>query len=195
MTYETPAGAVRLRPITLDDCAIVEANPATPDDVYNFYGFHQPGLLRRQVESGEAFAKWGDLKGRLAVEADGEYIGTVTWHPVDYGPIPAPAINFGISLLPSARGKGHGTEAQRQLVAYLFDYTAVNRVEASTDVENIAEQRSLEKAGLLREGVCRGCHFRAGEFRDMAVYAMTRADFTEMRAGAARRTVRAGFTA
>ena len=195
MTYETSASTVRLRPITLDDCTIVEANQPTPDDLYSFYGFTQPGRWRRLVESGELHPKAGDLTGRLAVEADGEYIGFVSWHPVDYGPIPAPAVNFGIGLIPSARGKGHGTEAQRQLIAYLFDYTTVNRVEASTDVENLAEQRSLEKAGLVREGICRGSHFRAGEYRDMVVYATVRADFNESRTAAAQRKVRTGFTA
>ena len=195
MTYDTPATAVRLRPITLDDCTIVEANPPTPDDLFSFYGFNVPGRLRRLVESGEAHAKWGDLTGRLAVEADGEFIGNVSWHPVDYGPIPAPAINFGITLIPSGRGKGHGTEAQRQLVAYLFANTTVNRLEASTDVENLAEQRALEKVGLLREGVCRGSHFRAGEYRDMVVYAIVRGDFNEARAAAAHSKVRTGFTA
>lgn len=195
MNYDSPASTVRLRPITIDDCTIVETNPPTPDDLYSFYGFNAPGRLRRQVESGDAFPKWGDLEGRLAVEANGEYIGGVSWHPVHYGPIPAPAINFGIGLIPSGRGKGYGTEAQRQLIAYLFDYTTVNRAEASTDVENIAEQRSLEKAGLMREGVCRGCHFRAGEYRDMAVYATVRADFNEARAAAGATKVRTGFTA
>jgi RimJ/RimL family protein N-acetyltransferase len=195
MTYETPASTVRLRPFTLEDCAIIEANPPAPADSFSFYGFNEPGRLRRQVESGEVYAKWGDVSGRLAVEADGEFIGDVSWHPEHYGPIPAPAINFGIGLIPTARGKGYGTEAQRQLVAYLFDYTTVNRVEASTDVENLAEQRSLEKAGLLREGICRGCHFRAGEYRDMVVYALVRADFDEARAAAAQTKIRTGFTA
>ena len=37
------------------------------------------------------------------------------------------------------------------LAAYLFATTRVNRVEASTDIENRAEQRSLEKAGYVRE--------------------------------------------
>lgn len=195
MTYDTPATTVRLRPITLDDCTIVEANPPTPDDLYSFYGFNQPGRLRRLVESGEAHPRAGDLEGRLTVEADGEYVGGVSWHREDYGPIPAPAINFGITLLPSARGKGHGTEAQRQLVAYLFAYTTVNRLEASTDVENIAEQRSLEKAGLLRDGIIRGCHFRQGEYRDMVLYGILRADFDQARAAGGASKVRTGFTA
>jgi RimJ/RimL family protein N-acetyltransferase len=196
MTYDTSASTVRLRPITLDDCAIADANLETlENDPYSFYGFTDPDRLRKLVESGEVYQKWGDLTGRLGVEADGEYIGTVSWHPVHYGPIPAPALNFGISLIPTARGKGFGTEAQRLLVAYLFDNTTVNRVEASTDIENVAEQRSLEKVGLLREGICRGCHFRAGEYRDMVVYATIRADFNESRAKGTSSKVRTGFTA
>ncbi|ACU70300.1 GCN5-related N-acetyltransferase [Catenulispora acidiphila DSM 44928] len=195
MTYDTPATTVRLRPITLEDCAIEEANAPTPEtEPYSYYGFINPGRARKAVESGESFPKFGELNGRLSVEADGEYIGNVSWHPVHYGPVTAPALNFGISLIPSGRGKGHGSEAQRQLIEYLFDTTTVNRVEASTDVENLAEQRALEKAGLVREGVCRGCHFRAGEYRDMVVFATVRADFY-----AARKTVtskvRTGFTA
>ena len=196
MTYDTPASTVRLRPFTLDDCDIAEANPETPDsEPYSFYGYTAPNRMRRTVESGEAYQKWGDLTGRLSVEANGEYIGHVSWHPVHYGPIPAPGVNFGIGLIPAGRGKGYGTEAQRQLVAYLFANTTVNRLEASTDVENLAEQRSLEKAGLLREGITRGCHFRAGEYRDMVVYGITRADFDEAQAAAKGTKVRTGFTA
>jgi RimJ/RimL family protein N-acetyltransferase len=71
---------------------------------------------------------------------------------------------------------GYGTEAQRQVAAYLFDTTSVNRVEASTDVENLPEQRSLEKAGFRREGVQRGAQFRAGGFHDLIVYSRLRDD-------------------
>ena len=70
----------------------------------------------------------------------------------------------------------YGTEAQAQLVAYLFATTEVNRVEAGTDLDNLPEQRSLEKAGLRREGVMRGSQFRAGAYRDLVVYGIIRAD-------------------
>jgi RimJ/RimL family protein N-acetyltransferase len=83
---------------------------------------------------------------------------------------------MGISLVPEARGHGHGSEAQRQLADYLFATTDANRVEASTDVENLAEQRSLEKAGFQREGVQRGAQFRAGEYHDLVVYSRLRDD-------------------
>ena len=83
---------------------------------------------------------------------------------------------IGISLLPEFRGKGYGTTAQRLLVRYLFENTPVFRIQALTDAENIAEQRSLEKAGFTREGVLRGCAFRAGAWRDEVLYAVIRPD-------------------
>jgi RimJ/RimL family protein N-acetyltransferase len=117
--------------------------------------------------------------GQLIVElaADGTPIGTVSWHQVMYGPNPESAAwNIGISLIPAFRGKGYGTEAQRQLATYLFETTDVNRVEASTDAENLPEQRSLEKAGFTREGVQRMAQYRAGGYHDLIVYCRLRDD-------------------
>jgi RimJ/RimL family protein N-acetyltransferase len=151
--------------------------------------------MRRKVESGEAFPTFGGLTGQLAVEAEGTFVGGVSWHPSHYGPIEAPAINIGIGLIPSARGKGHGTEAQWLLTAYLFSCTTVNRIEASTDVENIAEQRSLEKAGFLREGILRGAHFREGRYNDMVIYGVTRADYEQARAAGSATKITTGFSA
>jgi RimJ/RimL family protein N-acetyltransferase len=44
-------------------------------------------------------------------------------------------------------------------------------------VENIAEQRALEGAGLVREGCVRGQHFRDGRWRDSYIYGITRNDW------------------
>jgi len=35
------------------------------------------------------------------------------------------------------------------LVTYLFSHTPVQRIEAGTDLNNVAEQRALEKAGFV----------------------------------------------
>jgi len=196
MTHDTAADPVRLRVFTLDDCTIEEANVPTPEtDPFDFFGFYRPDYLRQSITSGEAFPKPGALNGRLAVEAEGAYVGHVMWHPQLWGPIGSPAASFGIGLIPAARGKGYGTQAQRLLVAYLFQNTTTSRAEAVTDVENIAEQRSLEKAGLLREGIIRSAHFRAGTYHDMVLYAITRADFEEAQAGAKGSKVTTGFSA
>jgi aminoglycoside 6'-N-acetyltransferase len=50
----------------------------------------------------------------------------------------------------------------------------VHRLEAFTDVENVAEQRTLEKIGCHREGVMREVYFRGGRWRDSIVYSLLR---------------------
>ena len=42
------------------------------------------------------------------------------------------------------RGRGYGSEAQHSLVRYLFAHTPVNRVEATTEIANVAERRALD---------------------------------------------------
>jgi RimJ/RimL family protein N-acetyltransferase len=166
---------VRLRDVTLADADMLDAWDAVRSEFNDF------GTPREPIDR-EALAK-GPLRnernGMLIIErvADGRPIGTVGWHREMYGPNPeSAALNFGIELLPEARGQGYGTEAQAQLVAYLFATTEANRVEAGTDIDNVAEQRALEKAGLRREGVLRGSQFRAGAYRDLVVYALVRDD-------------------
>ena len=43
-------------------------------------------------------------------------------------------------------------------------------------MENLAEQRALERAGFTREGVLRQAQFRDGGFRDMVLYSRLRGD-------------------
>lgn len=102
---------------------------------------------------------------------DGTCIGWVNWRPARFG-----AIEIGIALLPEHRGKGHGTEAQRQLVDYLFSTLPIHRLEAATEMDNVAEQRALERVGFRREGVRRAGRFRDGSWRDGVQYGLLRED-------------------
>jgi RimJ/RimL family protein N-acetyltransferase len=58
----------------------------------------------------------------------------------------------------------------------LFSTTTVERIEAGTDIGNLAEQRALEKAGFRRDGVLRGAQYRAGTWYDLAFYSRLRSD-------------------
>ena len=110
-------------------------------------------------------------------EATGAVLGDVSWHATFYGPsVSCMAWNVGIDLLPSARGRGVGAVAQRLLVGYLFASTDVDRVEASTDVTNLAGQRALERAGFRKEGVARGAQVRGGVRHDLVLYGVLRTD-------------------
>jgi RimJ/RimL family protein N-acetyltransferase len=173
---------VHIRPIRESELDQVTSLFQDPDQAgpQGFFGYRDPSRLRRRFAENGLL---GDDQGRLAValgepaepgEPD-EFIGEVSWHRVSTGPVSF-TFNFGIALMATARGHGHGTRAQRLLAEYLFAHTLVNRVEASTEVDNVAERRSLEKAGFTLEGVVRGACFRAGRWRDMASYSMVRAD-------------------
>jgi RimJ/RimL family protein N-acetyltransferase len=123
---------------------------------------------------------------RLAVvdANSGELLGSVSWHGVTYGPtVACEAWNIGIGLRPVARGRGVGSLAQRLLVEYLFAATGVDRIEAGTDVENIAERRALARAGFRLEGVLRGVAPREGARRDYAHYAQLRTDLRDEESG------------
>lgn len=85
---------------------------------------------------------------------------------------------IGIWLAVAHRGRGIGSAAQALLVDLYLRHTAVNRVQAHTDVENLAEQRALEKAGFSREGVVRGAQWRDGAYRDGILYSRLRCDGT-----------------
>lgn len=115
-------------------------------------------------------------RGIVAVSE--EIVGSVTWFPTFYGPSRGSrAWMIGIGLATAARGQGVGTLAQRLLAEALFAITDTHRVEASTDVDNIAEQRSLERAGFTREGIIREAQYRAdGRHHDLVVYGVLRGE-------------------
>jgi RimJ/RimL family protein N-acetyltransferase len=178
MSLPLAGSRVRLRDVTLDDADLLDGWAGDPEirGEFNDFGLEPSAADREALEKGPLR---NERNGELIVEriADGEPVGSVTWHQVRYGPNEGSfAWNVGISLLPSARGQGLGSEAQRLLADYLFATTAVVRVEASTDVENIAEQRALEKAGYLREGVIRGAQERPSGRHDLVNYARLRTD-------------------
>ncbi len=164
---------IRLRDVTLDDADLLDAWSADPAPFNDFGGGREP--VDREVLAKGPMRN--DHAGVQIVEVidGGLPIGTVSWHRVGYGPPGgSDAWNMGIELVPESRGHGYGVEAQLLAARLLFETTPVNRVEAMTDIENIAEQRALEKAGFVREGVMRGSQFRAGAYHDLISYSILR---------------------
>lgn len=178
MSLPAVGPSVRLRDMTLEDADLLDAWSADPHvrGEFNHFG-HDPSPVNRDALANGPFRS--EHNGELIVErrTDGQPIGSVSWHRVGYGPNEGSAAwNIGIALIPSARGHGYGGEAQRLLADYLFATTGVDRVEASTDTRNLAEQRALEKAGFVREGLLRGAQERSGVRHDLVNYARLRKD-------------------
>jgi RimJ/RimL family protein N-acetyltransferase len=164
----------------------VVLGPVREDDVPLFQRFAvEPGLIgldwggfRDAQAPVRRFAEDGFLgkdDSRLIVRANAETAGFVMWRSGSFDQLTS-YWEIGIALLPEFRGRGIGWRAQAMLTAYLFEHTPVYRIQAATHPENLAEQKSLEKAGFRLEGVIRGSEFRAGQFRDAYLYSRLRDD-------------------
>jgi RimJ/RimL family protein N-acetyltransferase len=171
-------GQIVLRELRPEDIPLLTLweQRAAQDQPFNH--FDHPDRASR---FSEGFPEGGFItpdQGRLIIElTDGTVLGDLSWHQERYGPnAESAAFNIGIALLPAHRGKGYGSRAQRLLARHLFATSGVNRVEASTDIDNVAEQRALSKAGFTREGVLRGAQFRAGAFHDLVLYSILRGE-------------------
>ena len=88
-------------------------------------------------------------------------------------------LEIGYSLVPSERGKGYCSEAVKIMVDYLFLSRELVRIQATTDVNNLASQRVLEKAGFKKEGVIRKSAFIRGKWRDGCLFSILREEWKE----------------
>ncbi|HEY4455677.1 MAG TPA: GNAT family protein [Pseudonocardiaceae bacterium] len=166
---------LRLSPVTAEaDLAIIEDLVDTPGGgEFAWFGFPRPGDHRRRwTENGLL----DPARSVLMVLRGDERLGFVSFRRKD-GFHGAWYWEMGIGLVSSARGKGYGTIAQRMLVGYLFTHSPAHRIEADTELENVAEQRALEKAGFTREGVIRQVVWRNGAWRDGVIYSILRAEY------------------
>ncbi|MBK3583598.1 GNAT family N-acetyltransferase [Streptomyces microflavus] len=113
------------------------------------------------------FAADDEDEGRVefsVVELDGgTLIGTATLWGIDTHNRSA---HIGIGLLPSARGKGYGTDVVGTLCHYGFVVRGLQRLQIETLADNAAMLGSAERNGFVREGVLRSSAWVLGEFLD-----------------------------
>jgi ribosomal-protein-alanine N-acetyltransferase len=166
---------LRFRPVTEADLVMLQrlatdAEFAGP----NWGGFRDAGQpARRFAEDGYLGADNSWLLVDRA--ADAVTVAFVQWHRHTLGH-EGFFWEIGIAVPPEWRGQGYGWRAQAMLCDYLFLHTPVQRIQAGTQPENIAEQKALVRAGFQLEGRLRACEFRAGEWRDGVLYSRLRTD-------------------
>jgi RimJ/RimL family protein N-acetyltransferase len=166
------AGIVRLRPVAESDLSMFRRIATEPEvSGLDWTGFRDAQAAAKRLANDGFLSAEG---GCLVVDAEDGPAGVVTWRSA--GHTAGKYWVMGILLLPESRGRGVGWRAQALLADYLFTHTPVQRIEAGTQPANVAEQRSLEKAGFRREGVLRSAEFRAGEWGDVWIYGRLRSD-------------------
>jgi RimJ/RimL family protein N-acetyltransferase len=167
--------SVRLRPFTEPDLELFDRFATDPalSKPFEWVGFTPPGGYRKRWEQDGLLGSIPYCLAVVTVEDDA-VVGWVDWRETERPG--AGAWEIGVLIVPEMRGRGAGAAAQRLLVEYLFATTTAFRIWAATEVENIAEQRALERSGFSQEGRLRGTHLRDGRWRDSFIYGIVRDD-------------------
>jgi RimJ/RimL family protein N-acetyltransferase len=142
----------------------------TPD----FFGEFQPFIqvsgaeLEKDYDTMPPEERWFFIEKK-----DGSRVGTIGHYPN------GKLFEIGYSVIPSERGKGYCSEAAKIMVDYLFLSKDIVRIQAHTNVRNVASQRVLEKVGFKKEGVVRKSVFVRGEWRDRYLYSILREEWKQ----------------
>ncbi len=169
--------AVLLRPATLEDLSLLLATETPVSASFNWSGHRDGNRLRERLEGNGLIDQDA---GSLVVQAAGDAVGSVGWTARHWSTPPwSLAWEIGITLMPQARGRGIGSQAQRLLCDYLFATTNVHRLQATTNADNVAEQQALLSAGFLHEGVVRGAEWLLGGYTDVHLFGRLRSEWVQ----------------
>ena len=143
-----------------------------------FYGEYNPLRQVSRTETEKMLETPIELKPFIIEKKDRNKIGFIAYYKELWGG----QLEIGYALVPSERGKGYCSEAVEIMVDFLFLSRDVVRIQAHTDVRNLASQRVLEKNGFKREGTLRKGLFARGEWRDWFIYSILREEWKEPKA-------------
>jgi [ribosomal protein S5]-alanine N-acetyltransferase len=107
----------------------------------------------------------------ITLKKTGEVIGIIDPR------IEGPKVGIGYGAARAYWGKGYVTEATRAIIQWAFQQSSIYRVYATTDVENVASRRVMEKVGMQCEGILRKyiLHPNLSDIpRDSYMYAITK---------------------
>jgi RimJ/RimL family protein N-acetyltransferase len=138
----------------------------------NFFGEYNPLEQTTKAEMEKSYDT-APPKRFFIEKKDGTKIGVAVVFPV------GGLWEIGYTLISGERGKGYGTEAVTIFVDYLFLSRDLVRIQATTDLRNLASQRLLEKVGFRREGIVRKSMFIHGEWRDLLLCSILREEWKE----------------
>lgn len=110
----------------------------------------------------------------FVIDVDGAAVGNIGLFDMDDL---ARHAEVGIALIPTARGRGIGTEAMRQILEYAFLRANLRRVHLEVISSNAAAIRSYEKAGFVVEGRQREHAWVRGRYEDIVRMGLLRAEW------------------
>ena len=89
--------------------------------------------------------------------------------------------HLGLSLRPSFRGRGLGTDVVLALCEYGFAVRGLHRLQVDTLASNAAMISAAVRAGFAQEGTLRGADWVGGEFVDEVILGLLASDWARLR--------------
>jgi len=142
-----------LRAPRMDDASAIFAGWTQDEEVTRYLTWR----LHQRVQETEEFIQccisaWESLTRFpyvITLKESGEVIGMIDPR------IEGSKVGIGYGAARAHWGKGYLTEATRAIIDCAFQQPSIFRVYATTDVENVASRRVLEKVGMQCEGILR----------------------------------------
>lgn len=134
-----------------------------------------PEIGRTMDRAGERFDDLAKLQGKtLALFGiytnDGKLVGDTSIYDIDWRNRSAV---LGLAIARKAdRRKGYATEATGLLLNYAFEVLGLERLYADTLEHNAGSRKTLEKNGLVQEGVKRRSDYIGGRYYDRIEYSI-----------------------
>ena len=166
---EDSAGVIVLRPLREED--IEPIYQACQDPVICAFT-RVPYTYDRELA--EEFVRGSDLAYRahqgivFAIEYQGAFAGTIGLHSIQ---LTDHCAEVGYWIEKSHREKGIATEAVKALLNFSLNIAEFRRIEAMADFDNVASQRVMERAGMVRDALLRNRVTKAdGRQIDMVLF-------------------------
>ena len=140
----------------------------------------RPAPPTREAWQARLAEREAEASGNLSfvIDVDGEAVGTVGVFGIDevarHGEV-------GIALVPSARGKGIGTETMTQILEFAFVRGNLRRLHLEVIASNVGAIRAYEKAGFVVEGRQREHAWVRGHYEDIVRMGVIRAEWAAQR--------------
>jgi [ribosomal protein S5]-alanine N-acetyltransferase len=166
-----------LRDAQLGDADAIDSYAGDPEVVrYLAWGPNSPErtreVLQQRVTEEQATRRAFELM--IVEKASGEVVGGAGLRVADSDDLDA---DLGYVLTRAKWRQGIVTEACEKLLDVAFGWLGLHRVWASTDADNVASRRVLEKLGLRCEGHLVQNQLIKGRYRDTLIYALTGAEY------------------
>jgi len=169
---------VNLRAVEKEELPLLAEWLSNPEVLGEYQGLRQ--FSKSEFEKTFGTEDKHEMNDFFIEKKGGTKIGMIT-HFYVLHPTGIRLLEIGYTMLPNERGKGYCSEAINIMVDYLFLSRDTMRIQAITDVRNLASQKVLEKAGFKKEGTLRKCGFLRGEWRDACLYSILREEWKEPR--------------